>query len=179
MVFIDCGNCVGWGLHCLIIDRRQEFHSALAMGPMGFGVCAVVGARYGQPDRLAIALVGDGAFLMHIAEVSTAAAHNIGAIWVVLVDDDLRMVAQGMEMMFPNDGSYDAAYRLGKPDLKKVAEGLGADAVEVNKPADLRNAWPKVVEGAKSGRPQVILARVDPKSAPPYWSAPYWQATID
>ena len=178
-VFIDAGNCVGWGLHCLIIDRQQEFHSALAMGPMGFGVCAVVGARLGRPDRLAVALVGDGAFLMHVAEVSTAYAHNVGAIWIVLADDDLGMVAQGMKMLFPEDGSYEDAYRLGKPDLRKVAEGLGADAIEIDRPADLRDAWPRVVEGAQSGRPQVIVTHVDPTAAPPYWSAPYWQLKVD
>jgi acetolactate synthase-1/2/3 large subunit len=178
-IFIDCGNCVGWGLHCLIVGHKQETHSALAMGPMGFGVCAVVGARLGQPDRLAVALVGDGAFLMHCAEVSTAAAHGVGAVWVVLMDDDLRMVAQGMEMLFHKDGSYDEAYRLGKPDLAKVAEGLGAEVVVVNRPADLREAWPGVVSGANAGRPQVILAKIDKAAAPPYWSPPYWQAKVD
>ena len=177
-IFIDCGNCVGWALHCLIVGRQQEMHSALAMGPMGFGVCAVVGARLGQPDRLAVALVGDGAFLMQAAEVSTAAAHGVGAIWVVLVDHDLRMVSQGMEMLFPKE-NYDHDYRLGNPDLAKVAEGLGAEVVAVDSPAVLKDAWPKVVSGAKSGRPQVILANVNRTAAPPYWSAPYWQSTID
>ncbi|HET9538796.1 MAG TPA: thiamine pyrophosphate-binding protein [Mesorhizobium sp.] len=177
-VFIDCGNCVGWGLHCLIIDRQQECHASLAMGPMGFAVCGVVGARFGRPDRLAVALVGDGAFLMHVAEVSTAAAHNVGAIWVVLADDDLGMVAQGMAMLFKDSG-YDEAYSLGKPDIAKVAEGLGADVVDVNKPADLQKVWPNVVGRANGGRPQVIVAHVDPKAAPPYWSPPYWQKTVD
>ncbi|WP_235777195.1 thiamine pyrophosphate-binding protein [Rhizobium mesoamericanum] len=178
-IFIDCGNCVGWGLHSLIVDRRQEFQSALAMGPMGFGVCGVIGARLGRPDRLAVALVGDGAFLMQLGEISTAAAHKVGAIWVVLKDDDLKMVAQGMEMMFPNDGSFNEAYSLGATDLIKVAEGLGANAVDVGKPADLRDAWQKIMAGAQSGLPQVIVAHIDPKAAPPYWSPPYWQKKVD
>lgn len=177
-IFIDCGNCVGWGLHCLIVGRRQESHSALAMGPMGFAVCAVVGARLGRPDRLAVALVGDGAFMMHAGEVSTAAAHGVGAIWVVLIDDDLRMVSQGMEMVFPGE-HYDKDYLLGKPDLAKVAEGLGAEVIVVNKPADLTTAWPKVVSSATNGRPQVILAMIDKAAAPPYWSPPYWQKLVD
>jgi acetolactate synthase-1/2/3 large subunit len=178
-IFIDCGNCVGWGLHTLIVDRGQEFHSALAMGPMGFGVCGVIGARLGQPDRLAVALVGDGAFQMHLGEVSSAAAHKVGAIWVVLKDDDLRMVAQGMEMLFPADGSFDEAYSLGSADLKKVAEGLGADSVEISKPSDLQDAWPNIVMGAQGGRPQVIVAHIDTKAEPPYWSPPYWQKVVD
>ena len=89
------------------------------------------------------------------------------------------MVSQGMEMMFPNDPSYDTDYRLGKPDLAKVAAGLGADVAVVNKPADLREAWPKVLSGAKAGRPQVVLAMIDRTAEPPYWTKPYWQAVAD
>ena len=178
-IFIDCGNCVGWALHCLIVGRQQEAHSALAMGPMGFAVCAVAGARLGDPHRLAVALVGDGAFLMQVGEVSTAAAYGIGAIWVVLVDDDLRMVSQGMEVLFHEPGLYEDSYRLGKPDLAKVAEGLGAAVTMVNKPSDLADAWPDLVRGANRGRPQVILAIVDRTPAPPYYSPPFWQGNID
>ncbi|MCS3743498.1 thiamine pyrophosphate-binding protein [Rhizobium sp. BK661] len=178
-IFIDCGNCVGWGLHSLIVDRKQEFHSALAMGPMGFGVCGVIGAKLGQPGRLSLALVGDGAFLMQLGEISTAAAHKVGAIWVVLKDEDLNMVAQGMAMMFPSDGGFSDAYSLGTTDLVKVAEGLGANAVGISSPGDLRDAWPKIVDGANNGRPQVIVAHIDPKAAPPYWSPPYWQKKVD
>jgi acetolactate synthase-1/2/3 large subunit len=178
-IFVDCGNCVGWSLHSLIVGGRKELHSALAMGPMGFGVCAVVGARLGKPERLAVALVGDGAFLMQAGEISTAAGHGIGAVWVVLIDDDLRMVSQGMEMMFPKDPSYDNDYRLGKADLAKVAAGLGADVTVVNKPADLTAAWPNVTNGAKAGRPQVVLAMIDKTAEPPYWTKPYWQAVAD
>ena len=81
-------------------------------------------------------------------------------------------------MLFKDSG-YDEAYSLGKPDIAKVAEGLGADVVDVNKPADLQKVWPNVVGRANSGRPQVIVAHVDPKAAPPYWSPPYWQKTVD
>jgi acetolactate synthase I/II/III large subunit len=179
LVFIDCGNCVGWGLHCLIIGPGQELHSSLAMGPMGFAVCGIIGARMGRPKRTAVALVGDGAFLMHCGEISTAAAHRVGAIWVVLIDDDLHMVTQGQEKFFPQDGGYEGAYSLGSPDLRKVAEGLGADAFEVKRPADLRQIWPQVTKGAAAGRPQAILARIDRKAAPPYWYPPYWQDKVE
>ena len=63
--------------------------------------------------------------------------------------------------------------------LTGAAEGLGADLVDVNKPADLQKVWPNVVGRANSGRPQLIVAHVDPKAAPPYWSPPYWQKTVD
>ena len=41
-IFIDAGNCVGWSLNNLVVGEKIAYHSALDMGPMGFGVCAVV-----------------------------------------------------------------------------------------------------------------------------------------
>jgi acetolactate synthase-1/2/3 large subunit len=177
MVFIDSGNCVGWSMHYIVVAEGREMHSALAMGPMGFAVCAVVGARCGSPDRLCVALVGDGALLMQLGEISTAAENRIGAIWVVLNDNDLSMVSQGMNFFLKDPVPY--SYPLGKPDLCKVAEGLGAEAYEVKQPADFAEAWKKAVSGAAARRPQVIVAKVDPKAAPPYWDPPYWSKVSD
>jgi acetolactate synthase-1/2/3 large subunit len=177
MVFIDSGNCVGWSMHYMVVAEGREMHSALAMGPMGFAVCAVVGARCGSPDRLCVALVGDGALLMQLGEISTAAENRIGAIWVVLNDNDLSMVSQGMNFFLKDPVPY--SYPLGKPDLCKVAEGLGAEAYEVKQPADFAEAWKKAVSGAAARRPQVIVAKVDPKAAPPYWDPPYWSKVSD
>jgi len=82
------------------------------------------------------------------------------------------MVSQGMNTFLPDTVPY--SYPLGKPDLCKVAEGLGADGHEVKEPADFAPAWEAAVRGAAVGRPQVIIAKLDPKAAPPYWDPPYW-----
>jgi acetolactate synthase I/II/III large subunit len=171
LIFLDAGNCVGWGIHYLTIDAPRECHSSLAMGPMGFGVGAVIGGKIGRPDKTCIALVGDGAFMMHGAEVSTAQAHGVGAIWVVLQDDDLHMVSQGMQYIYPDPGDiWDRLYRLGTPDFVKFAEGLGADAYHIDNPAALAAIMPTVLDKANNqGRPQVIVARINQKSIDPYF----------
>src|SRR5690606_20214082 len=107
------------------------YQSALAMGPMGFAVAAVIGAKMAAPDQPCLAIVGDGAFMMHGAEVSTAAQNGMGAIWVVLNDNDLAMVSQGMAQLLPPAAAWADYYQLGQPDLVKFAEGLGAQAVAI------------------------------------------------
>ena len=163
LIFLDAGNCVGWGIHYFSIDPPREIHSSLAMGPMGFAVGAVIGAKIGRPDKTCLALVGDGAFMMHGAEVSTAQAYGVGAIWVVLQDNDLHMVSQGMQYVYPDpDDVWNQLYRLGTPDLIKFAEGLGADAYAVDSPAALQAVMPTVLEKANTqGRPQVIVAAIN------------------
>jgi acetolactate synthase-1/2/3 large subunit len=177
MVFVDAGNCVGWAAHYFAVDPPQEIHSCLSMGPMGFAVGAVVGAKLGAPAKTCLALVGDGAFLMHGAEVSTASRYRVGAIWVVLYDDDLHMVSQGQEHFFPDardPGIWSELYALGGPDLLKVAQGLGADAYAVHRPGELEGLMPTVLARANSsGRPQVIVAHIDRTSCPPYYNPQY------
>jgi acetolactate synthase I/II/III large subunit len=175
MIFLDAGNCVSWGVNCFAIDPPAELHSALAMGPMGFGVAATVGAKMGKPDMTCVGLVGDGAFLMHGAEVSTAQAHGVGAIWVVLQDDDLRMVTQGQEYFFPdqqNPEVWDGLFRLGKPDLAMFARGLGADAYDIDSPAEMERIMPNVLAGADRNRPQVIVAKIDQRAFSPFFTPP-------
>jgi len=169
-VLIDAGNCVGWSLNYMVVDPPVSYHSALAMGPMGFAVGAVVGAKLGVPDQPCVAIVGDGAFMMHGAEVSTAAQNRIGAIWVVLYDNDLAMVSQGMEGLFESP-TWAGYYKLGAPDLAKVAEGFGANAVAIKPdqgPREFRAALRTALERAQAGEPQVIVAHIDTGPSPPY-----------
>jgi acetolactate synthase-1/2/3 large subunit len=165
-VFIDAGNCVGWALHYLEINPPTQVHSALAMGPMGFGVGSVIGAKLGSPDRVCVGIVGDGAFLMHGSEVSTAAQHGVGVIWIVLFDKDLAMVSQGMEHYFPGS-EWKRYYSLGNPDLAMFAEALGATTYTIHSPKEFRRAFSQAIKAKK--KPQVIIAHPDTKEIPPYY----------
>jgi acetolactate synthase I/II/III large subunit len=174
-ILLDAGNCVGWAIHYLRIDPPRQIHAALSMGPMGFAVAAAVGAKLGAPKRCVTAIVGDGAFLMHGAEVSTAAKFGLGAIWIVLNDDDLRMVSQGQAHFFPgrDPAVWSQLYRLGNPNLVEFASGLGADAYLVDNPADFAKKWDLALAGAANRRPQVIVAKIDFNAQPPYYNPAY------
>lgn len=176
-IFIDAGNCVGWSIHYLSVDSPAEIFTSLSMGPMGFGVAAVIGAKIGCPDETCIAIVGDAAFMMYGSEISTAKQYNVGAIWIVLYDNNLSMVSQGMDHFKPdtkNPSAWHNLYQLGNPDLAKFAESLGAETHTINKPAELEKIMPTVLKHANTDRlPQVIIANINSKSVPPYYNPIY------
>jgi len=178
--FIDCANCVGWSDHYLAVDPPSTIFNSLDMGPMGFGVCSVIGGKLGCPENTCVSICGDGAFMMFGAEVNTAAQYGVGAIWIVLNDNNLGMVSQGMNQFFPDDKNpeiWKKLYTLGAPDLSMYARGLGADAYDVNSPEDLEGILPKVLKRANlERRPQVIVAHIDPKPVPPYYNETYMPA---
>jgi acetolactate synthase I/II/III large subunit len=169
-LFVDAGNCVGWAMNDLEIDPPTQVHSSLAMGPMGFGVGAVIGGKLGAPDCTCVAIVGDGAFMMHGSEVSMAAHYRIGAIWVVLFDNDLAMVSQGMNHFFPDPTTWKSYYKVGNPDLAKFAEGLGAAASVVRSPAEMKQALSEAIKNADARKqPQVIVAHINADEMPLYY----------
>lgn len=167
-IFFDCGNCVGWSLAYLEVNPPSELHSALSMGPMGFAVGAVVGAKLGLPESPCVAICGDGAFVMHAGEVATASQYGLGAIWVVLADSDLTMVSQGMATFYPGMNWSDY-YVSGAPDLVGLGAALGANAVLVDDAANLDAALAAALSGSAS-TPQVIVVKVDPVAIPPYYT---------
>jgi len=173
-IFVDAGNCVGWSLHHLTVNPPTRIHSALSMGPMGFAVAGVVGGKMAAPDTTCIAIVGDGAFMMHGTEVSTAAANKVGAIWLVLNDNDLGMVSQGMNQFFPDSsGVWTDYYALGQPDLAQMAKSLGADAYDVRSPDDMQHALAAALTASSlQNKPQVIVAHIDTTQVPPYYQNP-------
>ena len=176
-IYIDAGNCVGWANHYLAVELEWNIYSALSMGPMGFAVGAVVGSKIGRPNATAICITGDGAFMMQGSEVSTAAQYKVGAIWIVLNDNNLSMVSQGMAQFFPDHadpGVWNELYEVGSPDLVKYSEGLGADAYAVDEPDELKKLIPFILEKAnQANKPQVVIVNIDPKPVPPYYNPLY------
>ncbi|MFG5381245.1 thiamine pyrophosphate-binding protein [Yoonia sp. R2-816] len=175
IMMLDAGNCVGWAAHYLVSRPGFEVHSALDMGPMGFASGAVIGAKIARPDTTCVAFTGDGAFMMQGAEISTAQRNGVGAIWVVLHDDDLSMVSQGMEHFKGGDiEDWRDMFSLGTPDLAGYATGLGADAYTVKSPKEFKAALKKAVKKADADKkPQVIVAQINRDAEPPYYNPLY------
>ena len=74
--------------------------------------------------------------------------------------------------LFPPASSWTDYYSLGAPDLVKVAEGFGADAVAVTKeqgPAQFGKALRAAIKNAdQRKKPQVIVVSIDTQPMPPY-----------
>jgi len=176
-IFIDCANCVGWSVHYLAIDPPASIYTSLSMGPMGFGVGSVIGGKIGCPDTTCFCITGDAAFMMQGSEISTASQYKAGAIWLVLYDNNLSMVSQGMDHFAPDTKKPDVwakLYELGNPDLAMYAKSLGAESYTIHSPKELEKIMPTVLKRAnKNNVPQVIIANINRKPVPPYYNPIY------
>ena len=122
---------------------------------MGFGSPAALGAKLALPDRVVVALVGDGGFGQNPAALATAFIDNIPVIWVIMNNHAFGTIA-GLELahygttfgtVFEKDGESSS------PDFAAIARAYGVEGVRIESAAELRPAIEKAIQAK---RPVVI-----------------------
>ena len=79
----DIGVHHNWLIQFCKPKRPDSLIGSMGFGPMGFGVAGALGAKLAAPQRPCVAVVGDGAFLMHANVLGTAYQYEIPVVYVV------------------------------------------------------------------------------------------------
>ena len=122
---------------------------------MGFGAPAALGAKLARPDRVVVALVGDGGFGQNPAMLATAFEEDIAVVWVVMNNYAFGTIA-GLEKAHYGTTYGTVFEKDGKPyspDYAAVARAYGVDGVKIGSAAEFRPALERAI-AAK--RPFVI-----------------------
>jgi len=122
---------------------------------MGYAVPAAIGAQLAQPDKVVVALVGDGCMLMSLGDLALAAELDLPLVVIVLNDDALSLIKlkQSKMQMAPQ------AVDFRSPRFADIARGMGGAGVRVDSLAAFEAAFDQAIA---SRRFTVIDAVVDP-----------------
>lgn len=132
----------------------REFLTSNGLATMGYAIPGGLAARLAHPDRPIVCFTGDGGFLMTVAELQTAVQERLPIIIVVFDDQEIGLIRVKQEIKgLPLHG-----VRLGGIDYEKLAQGFGADGIEVETEPALADALGQAI---RSGRTTVIGARID------------------
>ena len=93
-----------------------------AFGTLGYSLPAAIGAKIAQPDRPAIAIIGDGGFLFTCTELLTAVENDIGLPVLVWNDRGFGTIRMNMK----SRGMLPLGVNFSIPDLTNVAKGFGS-----------------------------------------------------
>lgn len=147
---------------------------------MGFAVPAAIGAKLAAPDRQVCAMVGDGDFMMTMAELSTAVQEKANILVLVLNNmswmaiKDLQCAAYGPERAFGCDfEDVDGAPYT--PDFAAIGAAFGCHAEKVSKAAEIGPAMHRALTAGKPGLIEILVNREHPFSGSPavgWWDVP-------
>ena len=122
---------------------------------MGFGAPAALGAKLARPDRVVVALVGDGGFGQNPSMLATAYEQDIAVVWVIMNNFAYGTIA-GLEKAHYGTTYGTVFEKEGKPyspDYAAIAKAYGIDGVKIGSADQFRPALEKAIA---SGRPYVI-----------------------
>ncbi|MEV4243394.1 thiamine pyrophosphate-binding protein [Streptosporangium canum] len=154
VVSVDSGNFMGYPSMFLDVPDERGFCFTQAFQSIGLGLATAIGAALAQPDRLAVAALGDGGALMGVAELETVV--RLGLAMVIVVYDDEGYGAE-VHHFGPDGHSLDTV-TFPPVDIAAIARGFGCEAVTVRDRADLAAVagW---LDGPRR-RPLLIHAKV-------------------
>ncbi|GIG91661.1 thiamine pyrophosphate-binding protein [Plantactinospora endophytica] len=153
-VAVDSGNFMGYPSMFLSVPDVLGFCFTQAFQSIGLGLASALGAAVARPDRLTVAALGDGGFLMSAAELVTAV--RLALPLLVVVYDD---AAYGAEVHhFGPDGHPLDLVRFPDTDLASIARGYGCAALTVRTVDDLGPVRDWLV--GPRDRPLVVDAKV-------------------
>ena len=150
----DVGQHQMWSAQFIKYKKPRTFLSSGGLGTMGFGLLAAMGAQVANPDKMVVAISGDGGIQMNIQELATCAINNIPVKTIVVNNTYLGMVRQWQDLFW--DGKYSQTCltqadgcprecmgpsgncpKVYWPNLTKVAEANGVRGFRVEKPEEL------------------------------------------
>jgi sulfoacetaldehyde acetyltransferase len=164
IVTTDIGNVSSTANSYLKFNHPRRHIAALTFGNTGFAYPAALGAQIARPKAPVIAIIGDGAWGMSLHEVSTAVEHHLPVIACVF-----RNMWWGAEAKNQVDFYNNRFVGVDIPNPESfvpVARAMGANAMQVGRPQDIREAFQTCL---KSRKPTVLEFLVDGKQlAPPF-----------
>ncbi len=114
---------------------------------MGFGGPAAIGAKVAAPDKVVIALVGDGGFGQNPALLATARHENIGVIWLIMNNNAFGTIA-GLEKAHYNT-TFGTVFQKDdestSPDYAAIARAYGIEGITVKSAAEFKPALAKAI----------------------------------
>jgi pyruvate dehydrogenase (quinone) len=168
----DSGSSANWFARDLKIRRGMMASLSGNLATMGPGVPYAIAAKFAWPDRVAIALVGDGAMLMNgINGLVTIAKYwkewsDPRLIIMVLANHDLNQVTWEQRIM-SGDPKFEPSQDVPDFHFARYADLLGLKGIRVDQPEQIAPAWD---EALAAERPVVIEAVTDPEvpTLPPH-----------
>ena len=124
--------------HALRMKSGQRLFHTTALGSMGNGLPAAIGACLGANRRETICVDGDGGIQMNIQELATVKRLGLPIKFFILNNDGYSSIRTSQQRWFNRLTGADTTSGLWLPDITKVAAAYGLQTARIEDQQDLR-----------------------------------------
>jgi 5-guanidino-2-oxopentanoate decarboxylase len=144
IVFGDITQLVYTGTAAMKTFLPRTWFYPAGFGTLGCALPGAIGSKLALPERIAVALVGDGGFMFTLNELATAVEEKLSVPIIIWHNDSYAMIRDGMiKRDIPEIGVNPQA-----PDFVKLAAAFGCPGVTVRSLPGLQQAMANAVEHA-------------------------------
>lgn len=136
VVASDVGNCQMWARAYRRIATPESFMQSGVWNAMSYGLPTAIVAKMEFPERDVVALAGDGAFLMTIGDLPTAAEYGANILMIILNDGAFGQTFMQQSNIYGH--TYGTSFN--SPRFADIAKACGAEGIRVTEPADVEDA---------------------------------------
>jgi acetolactate synthase-1/2/3 large subunit len=159
VVASDVGNCQMWARLHRRIATPLSFMQSGVWNAMSFALPTALVAGMEMPDRDVVALAGDGAFLMTIGDLPTAAEYGANILMIVMNNGAFGQTFMQQQAIY----GHTFGTTFDSPDFAAIAEACGARGIRVSDPHAVADA---LRDGLAETRHRPALVEVMVADAP-------------
>jgi len=153
MFTTGCGLNQIWSGQLQEVNEPNLYMPSGGAGTLGWDIPGAFGAKIGNPNKYAVAVMGDFGFTFHAQELAVAATYNVPVVVVIVNNAYLGLIRQNQKYAYNFEHAVEMNVNQGVMDYIKVAEGFAGAGERVFKPEDIQGALERAV---KAGKPYIV-----------------------
>lgn len=151
IVASDVGNCQMWARRYRRIATPESFMQSGVWNAMSFALPTALVAKMEFPSRDVVALAGDGAFLMTIGDLPTAAEYGANIVMVVMNNGAFGQTFMQQQNIY----GHTFGTKFDSPDFAAMARACGAEGIRISDPNDIEDGL-RTALAATRDRPALV-----------------------
>ncbi len=165
MVSTDIGNICSVSNSYLRFQQPNSMFAAMSFGNCGYAFPTIIGAKVAEPQRPAIAYVGDGAWGMSFGEILTCVRESIPVTVVVFNNGQWGAEKKNQVDFY---ATRFEGVNLQNPSWAGLARAMGAEGVEVTNLGEVGEALQRACDAQKAGKTTVLDVHVTQELGDPF-----------
>ena len=161
IVASDVGSCQMWGRWHRRIAGPESFMQSGVWNAMSYALPTAIAAKFEYPQRDVVALAGDGAFLMTIGDLPTAAEYGANILMVVANNGTFGQTFMQQANVYGH--TYGTTFV--SPNFSDIANACNVHGIRVSDPKDVESALRQGLAGTAQ-RPALVEVMVGDNSYP-------------